>query len=91
MLRREGWTIGRKRVYRLYRLEGLQLRMRCRRHKRASLHRGAAPLPTGPGQYWAMDFVHDQLTNGRKIRVLTVIDKWSRESVQLEVWYALNG
>lgn len=91
MLRREGWQVGRKRVRRLYRLDGLQLRMRCRRRKRASLHRGPTPVPTGPGQYWAMDFVHDQLANGRKFRVLTVIDKWSRESVLLEVDFTLNG
>ena len=91
MLRREGWPVGRKRVRRLYRQEGLQLRMRCRRRKKMSLHRGPAPRPTGPGQYWAMDFVHDQLANGRKFRVLTVVDKWSRESVLLEVDFALTG
>lgn len=91
MLRREGWPVGRKRVRRLYRLEGLQLRMRCRRRKRHSLHRGPTPAPSGPGQYWAMDFVHDQLADGRKFRVLTVVDKWSRESVLLEVDFALTG
>ena len=91
LLRREGWPVGRKRVRRLYRLQGLQLRMRCRRRKKMSLHRGPTPQPTGPGQYWAMDFVHDQLASGRKFRVLTVIDKWSRESVLLEVDFALTG
>ena len=91
MLRREGWPVGRKRVRRLYRQEGLQLRMRCRRRKKMSLHRGPTPKPTGPGQYWAMDFVHDQLASGRKFRVLTVIDQWSRESVLLEVDFALTG
>ena len=82
---------GRKRVRRLYRLQDLQLRMRCRRRKQMSVHRGLAPRPTGPGQYWAMDFVHDWLASGRKFRVLTVIDKWSRESVLLEVDFALTG
>lgn len=91
MLRREGWPVGRKRVRRLYRQEGLQLRMRCRRRKKMSLHRGPTPRPTGPGQYWAMDFVHDQLVDGRKFRVLTVVDKWSRESVLLEVDFVLTG
>lgn len=91
LLRREGWPVGRKRVRRLYRLQGLQLRMRCRRRKKMSLHRGPIPRPTGQGQYWAMDFVHDQLASGRKFRVLTVIDKWSRESVLLEVDFALTG
>jgi putative transposase len=91
LLTREGWRVGRKRVHRLYKLEGLQVRMRVRRRKRISLHRGPAPTATGGGQYWAMDFVHDQLSNGRKFRVLTVIDKWHRQCVALEANFALKG
>lgn len=91
MLRREGWKDNKKRVHRLYRLEGLQVRMRKRRRKRMSLHRGAVPPATGPNQYWSMDFVHDRLANGRSFRVLTVIDQWSRESVLLEADFALTG
>jgi hypothetical protein len=56
MLRREGWAINRKRVHRLYRLEGLQVRMRVRRRKRLSLHRGPVPQPTAVKQHWSMDF-----------------------------------
>ena len=51
LLRREGWRDGRNRVHRLYKLEGLQVRMRVRRRKRISLHRGPAPTATGAGQY----------------------------------------
>lgn len=91
MLKREGWAVGNKRVYRLYRLEGLQLRMRCRRRKKLALHRGPAPQPQGPDQCWAMDLVYDQLASGRRIRLPTVIDKWSRESVMIEVDFAMNG
>ena len=91
LLRREGWAVGKKRVHRLYCLEGLQLRMRNRRSKRRSLHRGPTPVPTGRCQYWAMDFVHDQLVSGRAFRVLTVVDKHSRESVLLEADFALSG
>ena len=91
MLRREGWKINHKRVYRLYRLEGLQVRMRPRRKKRLSLHRCPAPIPTSNGQRWSMDFVHDQLSNGQAFRILTVIDNWSRQSVLLEVGFRLNG
>ena len=83
LLMREGWRVGRKRVRRLYKLEGLQGRMRVRRRERISLHRRPAPIATRCGQYWAMDFVHDQLANGRKVRVLTVIDKWQRACVAL--------
>lgn len=91
LLSREGWKVGRKRVHRLYKLEGLQVRMRARRRKRISLHRGAAPTATAGGQYWAMDFVHDQMACGRKFRVLTVIDKWHRQCVALQADYHLTG
>ncbi len=65
--------------------------MRVRRRKRISLHRGPVPVATTRNEYWSMDFVHDQLANGRKFRVLTVIDKWSRESVLLEDDFSLTG
>ena len=91
LLTREGWRVGRNRVHRLYKLEGLQVRMRVRRRKCISLHRGPVPTATGGGQYWAMDFVHDQLANGRKFRVLTVIDKWHRQCVALHADFALTG
>ena len=63
MLRREGWRDNKKRVHRLYRLEGLQvrMRMRMRQKKRRGLHRGAVPPASGRNEYWSMDFVHDQL------------------------------
>jgi len=91
MLRREGWRDNKKRVHRLYRLEGLQVRMRQRRKKRFSLHRGVVPPASGRDQAWSMDFVHDQLVSGRAFRVLTVIDQWSRESVLMEANVALTG
>ena len=83
--------MGRNKVHRLYKLEGLQVRMRVRRRKRISLHRGAVPTATAGGQYWAMDFVHDQLSTGRKFRVLTIIDKWHRQCVALSADFALTG
>lgn len=91
MLNREGWRVNRKRVHRLYRLEGLQVRMRVRRRKRLSLHRGPAAHPIALNERWSMDFVHDQLADGRAFRVLTVIDNWSRESVLLEAGFRLTG
>jgi putative transposase len=91
LLRREGWTVNHKRVRRLYRLEGLQLRMRVRRRKHIALHRGPTPTPTGPTERWSMDFVYDALADGRQFRVLTVVDQWSRESPLLEVATAMSG
>ena len=55
MLQRESWAVGKKRVYRLYSLEGLQLRMKVKRRKRIALLRGKPPAPTGPNQHWSMD------------------------------------
>jgi putative transposase len=91
MLKREGWAAGKKRVYRLYRLEGLQLRMKVKRRRRISLQRGRPVPATGPSQLWSMDFVHDQTLDGRAFRVLTVSDQWSRESVSLEATFPLTG
>ena len=91
LLRREGWTVNHKRVRRLYRLEGLQLRMRVRRRKHIALHRGPAPTPTGPTERWSMDFVYDAFVDGRQFRVLTVVDQWSRQSPLLEVATAMSG
>jgi transposase-like protein len=58
LLRREGWPVNKKRLRRLYRLEGLQLRMRIRRRKHMCLHRGPMPVPDAPHERWSMDFVH---------------------------------
>lgn len=91
LLRREGWLVNRKRVRRLYRLEGLQLRMRVRRRKHIALHRGAAPTPAGPTERWSMDFVHDTLADGRPFRILTVVDNWSRQSPVLEAGVRMSG
>ncbi len=91
LLRREGWVVNKKRVRRLYRLDGLQLRMRVRRRKHIALHRGPAPVPTGPTERWSMDFVYDAFADGRPFRVLTVVDQWSRQSPVLEVATAMSG
>jgi putative transposase len=84
LLRREGWPINRKRVRRLYRFDGLQMRVRVRRRKHMALHRGPAPAPAGTTERWSMDFVHDALADGRPFRVLTVVDQWSRHRGRLE-------
>ena len=73
MLKRGGWAVGKKRVYRLYRLEGLQLRMKVRRRKRISLQRRRVMPATAPNQHWSMDFVHNPMSGGRAFRILTAI------------------
>jgi putative transposase len=91
MLRREGWPVNKKRVYRWYRLEGLQIRMRVGRRKHMCLHRGLVPKATRRNERWSMDFVHDQLIDGRPIRMLTVVDQLSRECVVIEVGSGFTG
>jgi putative transposase len=91
MLRREGWSVNHKRVHRLYRLEGLQLRMRVRRRKHMCLHRGVVPKAQRRHERLSMDFVHDKLFDGRRFRMLTVVDHWSRESVLVEPRFGFSG
>jgi putative transposase len=82
-LRRAGYAVNHKRVYRLYRQAGLKLR---RKQGRRLTHRGAALVaPARPNQQWAADFVYDRIGDGRAIRVLTVIDQFSRECLGLAV------
>ncbi len=91
LLNREGWKVGKDLVYRLYREEGLGLRKRPAGKRRAAVHRQQRMRPTGPNQVWAMDFVSDQLSDGRKIRSLTVVDSFTRESLAIEVGHSLKG
>ncbi len=73
-----------KRVYRLYRLEGLVIRQKTPRRKRSSRYRGDRLEVSQPNQTWAMDFVSDSLFDGRQIRILTVVDCYTRESLSVE-------
>lgn len=80
LLRREGWDINIKKTHRIYNELGLQLRNKTpKRRVKAKLREDRAPA-TRPNDVWAMDFVHDQLATGKKIRVLTVVDTFSRFS-----------
>src|SRR3990172_849335 len=90
MLRREGQMVNHKRVYRLYREEGLSVRKR--RRKRVSREeRLPLQAPAGPDQLWTLDFVSDALSWGRKIRMLTVEDAFTREALAIEVDTSLSG
>lgn len=80
LLKREGWAVNGKRIYRLYRELGLQLRKRsAKRRVRAKLREGRCAASCS-NEVWAMDFVHDQLATGSKLRILTVVDTFSRFS-----------
>jgi len=88
LLRREGWRINHKRVYRLYGEEGLSVRTKKRR-KRASHCRVAPAPPSAPNQRWSMDFIADTLDNGRRFRALTIVDVFTRECLAIEADFSL--
>jgi putative transposase len=90
LLRREGVQINWKKLYRLYKEEGLMVRKRGGR-KRALGTRAPMTVPQGPNQRWSLDFVSDTLVDGRKFRILCVIDDFSRECLATVVDNSLSG
>ena len=90
LLRREGWKVNRKRIYRLYLEEGLQVRTK-RRKKRAAAARVPLPMAALPDQRWSMDFVADQLVRGKRFRVLTITDQFTRECMALTAGFSLRA
>lgn len=91
LLRREGWRDNHKRTYRIYREEGLNLRSKRPRRNKAAAHRLERPGLDGLYQCCSMDFVADQLFDGRKFRVLTLVDNFSRECLATHVGQSLKG
>jgi putative transposase len=90
LLRREGVVVNHKRVYRLYREEGLSLRRR-KRKRLTSAGRGPGEAATRPDQIWSLDFVSDTLAYGRRLKLLTVVDTFTRESPAIEVDTSISG
>ena len=80
LLRREGWRVNPKKTRRIYKELGLQLRSRTPKRRVKAKLREDRCAATRPNEIWAMDFVHDPLATGRKLRVLTVVDIFSRYS-----------
>ncbi|WP_108912954.1 IS3 family transposase [Deinococcus ficus] len=85
LMQREGWQINHKRLYRLYRQAGLNLRMKRPRRRVSAAHRAARTDPVRVNQIWSMDFVSDALFNGRRFRALTLLDVYSRECLAIHV------
>jgi putative transposase len=73
-----GWQVNAKSVYRLYREQGLQLRSKVPKRRVKAKLRDNRRVAVRANETWAMDFVHDQLVTGRKLRVLTVVDTYTR-------------
>lgn len=90
-LQREGWEINHKRVHRLYRELSLQLRNKKPKRRVKAKLREDREDASAANQVWAMDFVHDQLATGRKLRVLTVVDTWSRYAPIVDPRFSYRG
>ena len=84
LLRREGYVVNLKRVYRLYREERLLVRPH-RSRKRTTEPRVPLPAPTAPNERWGMDFIHDACVSGRRFRCLTMVDEFTRECPRIDV------
>ncbi len=91
LTRRDGWHVNHKRIYRVYKEEGLNLRSKRPHRPRAAAHRLDRPTLTTPDLSWSMDFVSDALLNGQRFRALTVVDNFTRECLGIEVGRSLTG
>jgi putative transposase len=90
LLRREGILMNHKKLRRLYREERLQVRRRGGR-KRAMGTRAPMTVPQGPNQRWSMDFVSDAFSDGRRFRILSIVDDFTRECLALVADTSLPG
>ena len=94
ILRQLGWRVNPKRVYRLWRLEGWKLR-RKRKKKRSGGGNGTNACDRRPPEYmnhiWSYDILEDRLENGRKVRILNVMDEFTKECLAADVGFHLQG
>ena len=90
-LQREGWDVNHKKVHRIYNELGLQLRNKSPKRRVKAKLREDRREATRANETWAMDFVHDQLATGRKLRVLTVVDTFSRFSPVVDPRFSYRG
>lgn len=91
LLRRAGEVVNHKRVYRLYRAEGLSVRRKLRKRMAAAARKTELPVVTRPNERWSMDFVSDATEMGRRFRVFAIVDDFTRKCVALEVDTSFSG
>lgn len=90
LMEREGTHANHKRIYRLYREAGLAVRRRRKRHG-VMIEREQLALPGAPNEVWSIDFVMDALSNGRRVKCLTVVDDFTKEAVDIVVDHGISG
>ncbi len=92
-LRQEGWNVNHKRVQRIWQKEGLQVpyRRKFKKSKGSSVNSCAVKKAEYPNHVWTYDFISDQTENGRKLKLLTVLDEFTRESPAIEVGRSIRA
>ncbi len=91
LLRREGFIDNHKRMYRIYKEEGLNLRSKRPKRSKAAAHREMRAEVSNINQCWSMDFVADQLFDGRRFRALTIVDNYSRKCLAIYPQQSIKG
>jgi putative transposase len=91
LLKREGWRVNHKRVYRIYCEEGLNLRTKRPKRRRSTAHRAAREEARAVNESWSMDFASDGLFDGRRFRALTIVDNFSRQCLGIRVAQGIKG
>jgi len=91
LLQREGWEVNHKRVYRLYKEEGLTMRNKRPKRHVSAYRRMERATAHSPNESWSMDFMSDELYNGQRIKLLTLVDNFTRESLAIEVDERMGG
>lgn len=89
-IRREGIIWNHKRISRVYRLMGLNKKKRTRKRIPARIKQPLV-VPSAPNQTWSMDFMSDSLMNGRRFRVLNIIDDYNREILKIEPYFSITA
>jgi putative transposase len=90
LLKKEGFVVNHKKIYRLYRAAGLMVRKRKSRKKAHGIRRNRH-IASRPNERWSLDFIYDQLSDGRRIKLLTIMDEYTRESLQVSVAKSIRG
>jgi len=91
LLRREGWHVNHKKVYRIYCENGLNLRRKRPKRRVSAACREKRPAVSNIDQTWSMDIVSDSLFNGHRIRALTIVDNFSRECLAIHVDHSISA
>jgi transposase InsO family protein len=93
LMRRDGWNVNRKRIQRLWREEGLTVPQHTRKRQRVGYEAGKSVLlrAESPNECWCYDFIFDQTEDGRALKVLTILDEFTRESLAIKVGRGLKS